>query len=230
MDTAPLTPQGLRVLKPIPDAFVIDLSRAPSIGRDMALLLRQRPPTRRVPLVFVDGDPDKVAAIRRILPDAFYTTWARSASTIARAIAHPPTDPVVPGVFAPFAGVPLAQKLGIRPDSVVALIGAPKDFERTLRRLPVGATLRRGGGGRTSITLWFVRTRRELESNVRRMRPRAAGGGLWILWAKQSRDTAPEVTQLVVRNVGLANGLVDFKIARVDPTWSGLRFSERRRG
>jgi hypothetical protein len=32
----------------------------------------------------------------------------------------------------------------------------------------------------------------------------------------------------VVREVGLASGLVDFKVCAVDATWSGLRFSRRK--
>jgi hypothetical protein len=32
-----------------------------------------------------------------------------------------------------------------------------------------------------------------------------------------------------VRQVGLASGLVDYKICSVDATWSGLRFTRRKR-
>ncbi|MHC4224699.1 MAG: DUF3052 domain-containing protein, partial [Planctomycetota bacterium] len=35
------------------------------------------------------------------------------------------------------------------------------------------------------------------------------------------------LTQAVVRKVGLASGLVDFKVCAVDETWSGLRFTQR---
>jgi len=31
-----------------------------------------------------------------------------------------------------------------------------------------------------------------------------------------------------VRAIGLANGLVDYKICAVDATWSGLKFSVRK--
>jgi hypothetical protein len=52
---------------------------------------------------------------------------------------------------------------------------------------------------------------------------------LWVVWPKQSAGVASDLTQLVVRRVGLANGLVDSKICAIDPTWSGLRFSVRKR-
>src|SRR5512145_2450883 len=58
-----------------PDAIVIDLGRLPSHGRQVAIALRERKTTRHVPLVFVDGEPEKVARLRADLPDAVYATW-----------------------------------------------------------------------------------------------------------------------------------------------------------
>jgi hypothetical protein len=75
----PLTgPGSLReIAAQPPDAFVIDLTRLPSHGRDVALGFRSYRATRRVPIVFAEGDPDKVAKIRALLPDATYTAWSR---------------------------------------------------------------------------------------------------------------------------------------------------------
>lgn len=54
VDAAPLTPAEVRRLKENgPEAVVIDLSRLPSQGRDLALLLRQVKATRGIPLVLV---------------------------------------------------------------------------------------------------------------------------------------------------------------------------------
>jgi CheY-like chemotaxis protein len=59
-----------KMQKDPPLAVVIDLSRIPSHGRDIALALRSQKGTRRVPLIFAAGDPEKVDRIRKILPDA----------------------------------------------------------------------------------------------------------------------------------------------------------------
>jgi len=229
VEAGPLPPSAARRLDPVPDAFVIDLSRAPSVGRDMGLFLRQVASTRRVPLVFVGGDPDTVAAIRRLLPDATYTAVSGAAPAVRRAVAHPVFDPVVPGVFAPFAGVPLPKKLGIREGTVVALVDAPDGFEARLGAFPPGARIRRGARGSADITLRFVRTRRELDGKIARLKSSAANGGLWILWPKKADRGAPDVSQVMVRKAGLAQGLVDFKISAIDATWSGLRFTLRGR-
>jgi len=60
------------------------------------------------------------------------------------------------------------------------------------------------------------------------MAPLGAGGGLWIAWRKGDATPARGLTQVAVRRVGLAAGLVDFKICALDATWSGLRFSLRK--
>jgi hypothetical protein len=224
-----LTPAGLRALRgDPPSAIVIDLSRAPSQGRDMALSLRKHKATRYVPLVFVDGDPKKVARIKELLPDATYTTWDAIETALDHAIAHPLVDPVVPrSTFDAYAGTPLPKKLGIKADSVVTLLGAPVDFEETLGGLPVGAVLRRSDPDPNGVNLWFVRCRQELEEQIEEMGAFASGGGLWIVWPKKASGVASDLSQTVVRKTGLDSGLVDFKICSIDATWSGLRFSRR---
>lgn len=67
---------AMRALRENPAAaVVIDLSRMPSQGRDLAIQLRKQKSTRFIPIIFVDGADDKVARIRELLPDAVYTTW-----------------------------------------------------------------------------------------------------------------------------------------------------------
>ena len=58
-----------------PDAIVIDLARLPSHGREVGAALRAAKATRFIPLVFVGGEPEKVARVQALLPDATYTTW-----------------------------------------------------------------------------------------------------------------------------------------------------------
>jgi hypothetical protein len=57
------------------------------------------------------------------------------------------------------------------------------------------------------------------------MADRAEGNSLWICWPKRASGVRTDVTENAVRAAGLANGLVDFKIAAIDETWSGLRFA-----
>jgi hypothetical protein len=211
-----------------PQAMVIDLSRLPSHGRDVAIGLRSYKATRHVPLVFVGGEPPKVERIRALLPDAVYTTWENIAGALEQAIAHPPAEPVVPkSVMEAYAGTPLPRKLGLRPGSVVFLAGAPADFESTLGDLPPGATLHRHSQEGSDVTLWFTTSRAELERGIADRAKRAEKGGLWIIWPKKSSKVQSDLSENVVRQVALAAGLVDSKVCSVDETWAGLRFTRR---
>ena len=211
-----------------PDAVVIDLSRIPSHGREVGVAIRARKTTRHVPLVFVEGAPEKVQRVRDVLPDAVYTSWRGIRGALKRAVTRPPKDPVKPDSnLAAYAKTPLPKKLGIREGTVVALVGAPAGFQTTLGELPADVTLRSNTRGRSDVTLWFVRSRKALEGRVSRMLGRAEKGGLWIVWPKKTSALACDLTQAVVREIGLAAGLVDFKVCRVDEIWAGLRFTRR---
>lgn len=228
----PFDPKVLRDIKQKPPAaIVIDLTRQPMQGRDVAFEMRHAKSTRLLPVVFVEGNPEKVARIKRQVPDAVYTTWGRIRSGLKRAIAHPPKAPVVPdSVLAGYSGTPLPKKLGVKPDSILSLVDAPKDFERTLGELPPGVTVKRQARGRPDLTLWFVTSQKDLDGKLPRILPMTEqGGALWIIWPKKSSGVPSDLTQADVRRVGLAAGLVDFKVCAVDETWSGLKFVRRKK-
>jgi hypothetical protein len=212
-----------------PDAVVIDLSSIPSMGRDVGVALRSSRATEGVPIVFVGGDGEKLPGIKKLLPDATYTTWSRIRSALKSAMARPPVAPVThDSALAGYSGTPLPKKLGIKQDAVVALLGAPGDFEQTLGSLPEGARLRRGARGRCDLAIWFPGSRRELESKVKQMAAYAGKNGIWIAWPKQASGMKTDLTQTLVRKAGLAVGLVDFKICAIDETFSGLKFTRRK--
>ena len=179
--------------------------------------------------VFVEGEPEKVARIQELLPDAIYTSWAEIGDSLQQAIANPPAEPVVPdSTMAGYAGAPLPKKLGIKASSVVTLVDAPEGFEETLGLLPAGVTVRRDLPEQPDVILWFNRSSQDLEARLDEMCPLARSGGLWIIWPKKASGIASDLSQTVVRETGLAAGLVDFKVAAIDATWSGLRFTQRK--
>ncbi len=221
---------GLRVLREdLPDAFVVDLSRTPSYGRAAATMLRQQKATRRIPLVFVAGDDKKVARVRAQMPDAVYTQWSRIRGALRRAIEHPQQDPLVPGTMDAYSSTPLAKKLGIRAGTVLALLGAPRGFEMQLGAVAKEIQIKKQARGHADLIMLFVKSRADLDRRLSAaQRAMAAGGSIWIIWPKKASGVTSDLTQIVVRKVGLDAGLVDFKIAAIDETWSGLRFARRR--
>jgi CheY-like chemotaxis protein len=227
----PGTSIGVKALREDPpDAFVIDLGRLPSHGREVAFALRQSKALRGIPIVFVGGAADKVAKVRSELPDAVYVEdWDGAAAAVAAAIAAPPADPVVPqsDSGAP-SGRPLAQKLGVKEGMTIALLDAPVGVERTLAPLPDRVTLRQGNRGAREMTIWFATARRELEGRFAAVAKAVGEGTLWIAWPKRSSGVATDLTEDVVREVALPAGLVDTKVCAIDATWSGLRLTRRR--
>jgi CheY-like chemotaxis protein len=211
-----------------PAAVVIDLSRLPMQGRDMALAIRHYKATRSVPIIFVAGDPEKVVRVKKTLPDAVYTTWEQIKTALREAVASPPLVTTAPrSLLAGYADTPLCKKLGVEPYTVLALIDAPPTFEDLLGDLPEGVKLRRQTKGKRNLTIWFTRSRQELEQGIERMALFAQQGPLWIAWPKKASPLGSDLTQAVVRKAGLAIGLVDYKVCAIDAIWSGLLFTRR---
>lgn len=225
-------PQGTAFLKEMgenpPVAVIIDLTRMPSQGRDFGILIRKRKGTRHIPLVFVEGAPEKVARVKDILPDATYTSWDDIGPALETTISNPPASPTVPeSTFDAYKGKPLVEKLGIKADFQVALYGPPDGFEKTLGKLPKGVVLHEGVVESHDLSMWFTRSGEELEKEIKAMGEKAGQKPIWIAWPKKTSKMATDLTQQRVREVGLASGLVDYKICSIDETWSGLLFKKR---
>jgi hypothetical protein len=217
-----------QLVKDPPSAIVIDLARLPSQGRDLALMLRKRKSSRHIPLVFVDGEPGKVEGVNNLLPDAWYTTWHQVSAVLPRAIANPPADPVVHNsTFTGYEGKPLVIKLGIKPGMTVGLMNAPGDFEELLIELPAGVEINSGCSEECGLSIWFLRSRADLENEIADILQQSHHGPIWLAWKKKKSGQATDLTQQVVRQTGLENSLVDYKISSIDDTWSGLLFRYR---
>jgi hypothetical protein len=230
VDFEPFTGETLKqVAGEQPEAVVIDLTRMPSQGRDVAVALRIRKSTRHIPLVFAGGAGEKVAGVRGLLPDAVYSSWEDILGSLDLAVKKPPADPVVPSSqFAGYSGKSLPEKLGISGETVLLLLDPPHGFERTLGPLPGAVTIRKRATGKASIVILFARSTRDLENSLQKAkRLLADGGSLWIAWQKKTSGAGSDLTQASVRRKGLDSGLVDYKICSIDDTWSGLRFALR---
>ena len=125
-----------------------------------------------------------------------------------------------------YSGTPLVQKLGIKPGARFHFVSAPGHLPELLGPLPLGATP--ATRGKLDFSLLFVKKLAELSTNFPRLRDRLeANGMLWVSWPKKTSGVATDLTENVVRDFGLANGLVDVKVCAIDDTWSGLKFVRR---
>jgi hypothetical protein len=129
--------------------------------------------------------------------------------------------------MAGYSGTPLPTKLGIKANHRIAVLKAPDEFDATLGVLPENVLAQKDlkRSGPLDVILFFVDSRAELTKKFPVLAARLTpAGGLWISWPKRASGVATDLTEDVVRNVGLDAGLVDIKVCAVDETWSGLRF------
>jgi hypothetical protein len=130
--------------------------------------------------------------------------------------------------MAGYSGTPLVQKIGIKPGHRLLLRNDPPSFLRDLGGLPDGVTATDKLNGRVDVAVYFTDKRAALEKDFRRMAGKIeANGMLWIAWPKKASGKPTDLTEDVVRKIGLACGLVDVKVCAIDDTWSGLKFVVR---
>jgi hypothetical protein len=126
--------------------------------------------------------------------------------------------------MAGYSGTPLVKKLGIKPGFNIAFVNAPADFANELE-LPGDVTINSRSGKPLDFAQVFVKSEKELKAKfpeyAKRLNP---SGMLWVSWPKKSSGVTTDLSEGIVRAIGLAAGLVDVKICAVDEVWSGLKF------
>jgi len=130
--------------------------------------------------------------------------------------------------MAGYSGTPLAKKLGIKAGTSVALIDPPDRMEEQLAPLPEGVRVHFDARNGARTALLFVRSRLDLttgfEGAARCVDPK---GHLWLAWPKKASGVITDVNETFVREYGLSQNWVDFKICAIDEVWSGLCFARR---
>jgi hypothetical protein len=123
-----------------------------------------------------------------------------------------------------YSGTALPKKLGIKPNGKSLLVGAPREIVQEL------GVARSAGPPRSPLdfVLFFTKTEAELKKHFAKLaRKLQPAGMLWVSWPKRASGVPTDLTEDVVRKVGVAAGLVDVKVCAIDETWSGLKFVYR---
>jgi hypothetical protein len=126
-----------------------------------------------------------------------------------------------------YSGTPLPKKLGIKPGHRLLLLSAPETFELDL---PEDVKVARAARGKADVIVSFHTERADLARRMPKLRAAMeSAAGLWIAWPKRASKVPTDLTEDVVRELALANALVDNKVAALDEIWSGLRLVIRLR-
>ena len=127
-----------------------------------------------------------------------------------------------------YSGTPLPKKLGIKDGLRVCLIGAPAEIRSELKACLANCEVVANAKTPLDFAMLFTKSAVELEKEFLRITQALAPAGmLWISWPKKSSGVAIDLNENIVRDIGLAAGLVDVKVCAVTEVWSGLKFVRR---
>lgn len=123
-----------------------------------------------------------------------------------------------------YSGTPLIDKLGIKPEMKIVLVDAPADYFTLL-----GANISDQLCAKKEIphlVHLFAENNKAFERNMKMLVPTIKQNPaiiIWVSWYKKSSKIPTDLTEDVIRNYALKNGLVDVKVCAVSDTWSGLK-------
>ncbi len=123
-----------------------------------------------------------------------------------------------------YSGKPLAEKLGIKEGFRIAFVNPPPGYKSVLGPLPAKVRVAKASEGQLDLIQVFSREKTNLEKEIPALRMHMASNGMiWVSWPKGASKLETDLNENVVREIALANDLVDVKVCAVDKDWSGLK-------
>lgn len=123
-----------------------------------------------------------------------------------------------------YSGTPLAKKLGIKEGFKIRLINPPDYYFDLFEDLPDELKIQKEKKSRKNFIHFFTLKANELAKEISSLKNEIEQDGMiWISWPKKAAKVPTDITEDVVREIALNNGLVDVKVCAVDEVWSGLK-------
>jgi hypothetical protein len=127
-----------------------------------------------------------------------------------------------------YSATPLVKKLGLRDGQQVIFKQTPPHYFRLLGKLPKVNRIASADENTADFIHLFCTEVAELENLFPLLKAALKPAGiLWVSWPKGSSAIESDLNGNIVREFGLAQGLVDVKVCAVDVDWSGLKFMYR---
>jgi hypothetical protein len=121
-----------------------------------------------------------------------------------------------------YSGTPLPKKLGIKEGYRVLLLDLPADVWSELKD---ALSRCRVAKDELNFAMIFTKSAEDLIKKFSSVAKQLAPEGMiWVSWPKKSSGVATDLSETLVRDIGLDAGLVDVKVCAVTEVWSGLKF------
>ncbi|MDO6435494.1 hypothetical protein Q4E93_33075 [Flavitalea sp. BT771] len=126
--------------------------------------------------------------------------------------------------MAGYSGTPLLKKLGLKEGLKLRLINPPDDYFQWLNA-DVSSQL----CASKEIPDWvhlFAPSRKDFEREMKSLKiawNKNPAIVIWVSWYKKSSGIVTDLTEDLIREYALKNGLVDIKVCAVSEQWSGLK-------
>lgn len=123
----------------------------------------------------------------------------------------------------------LQQKLGYQSTMHVCVINEYDDYWQELGALPANVSVDRQLNTHYQLIHYFTKHWSELNTCFPQLVEHLTPGGMiWISWPKRASKILTDLDENLIRECGLALGIVDVKVCAVNEIWSGLKFLRRK--
>lgn len=123
-----------------------------------------------------------------------------------------------------YSSTPLAKKLGIKAGFIIRLINPPANYYSLFTDMPANVNVVEEHDSKKDFIHCFTKVAAELGQLIPLLKSEIVQNGtIWISWPKKASKVATDITEDLIREMALANGLVDVKVCAVDEIWSGLK-------
>lgn len=123
-----------------------------------------------------------------------------------------------------YSGTSLVKKLGIKKNFRVRVINSPENYFDLLGELPTEVKFLQRKSKEVDFIHLFAKDIKTFEKNFFKIKNEIKKDGMiWVSWYKKASKISTDMSEDVIRNTALANGLVDIKVCAVDEKWSGLK-------
>jgi hypothetical protein len=123
-----------------------------------------------------------------------------------------------------YSGTPLAKKLGIKTGYHIRLVNMPSHYFSLFKDMPENVIVCQEKKTRKNLIHYFALQAQDLQKDMPSLKNEIEPNGvIWISWPKKASKTPTDISEDLIRELALRNGLVDIKVCAIDQTWSGLK-------